>query len=110
MIAAALRCAAAIRRVGGEAVLVRGEERLLFPASLQPRVADAADYADELGVGSVYFYTLYAPWDSGGSLLEAGDCVEWMGSRYYVQRTEIYTVSGEPIYRWAVVCRESGEG
>lgn len=107
MSAEALRCAAAIRRVGCEARLLRGEEGIPFPASIQPRPDASGEAADPLGIGGVRLYTLYAPGDSPET--EAGDAVECLGVRYRVLRAEIHCLGGEPVYRWCVLRRECGE-
>lgn len=109
MNAAARRCAEAIRRVGGEAVLVRGELRDTFPASLQARKASEPD-AGPLGCGMARYYTLYMPRGTAGERVEAGDTVLFHDGRYTVCRVENMIIGDEAAYRWAVVRRQAPEG
>lgn len=98
------RVAAAIRRVGGEAVLVG--EGVAFPASLQPRLEGAEEFGDPLGMGSPEYYTLYAPWGTAADNLKTGDSVAYRDGRYRVMKTRTLDLKGQPVYRWAVVRRE----
>lgn len=108
MSAVARRCAAAIRRVGGEAVLARERLREAFPASIQPRLSGWEPDGGPLGVGCVEYYTMYIPCDTAGDLLEYGDTVTFRESDYQVCKVETMYLSGVPVYRWAALRRESG--
>lgn len=105
MNAAARRCAAAIRRVGGEATLARGDLRVRFPASIQPRLTAAEPDGDPRGVGGAEYYTMYIPCDTPGDQLEPGDTVEFRQSAYHTRRVETMHLQGKPIYHWAVLRR-----
>lgn len=112
MSAERLLCAKAIRQVGGEMTLIRagegGEERISFTGSLQPRPSEAGPWADPLGVGQEALYTAFIPFGSEGGAMAVGDSIEYRGERYHVQRKETYTLSGAPLYHWAVLRKESG--
>lgn len=103
-----MRCGAAIRRVGGEAYLLREERRVPFPASIQPRLSAVEPEGDPLGVGAVELFTLYAPIGTAGDGLEPGDTVEFRGGWYRARRVETLCLSGAPAYHWAVLRREGG--
>lgn len=106
MSGAALRCAAAIRRVGGEAVLEREHLRVPFTASIQPRSGEE-ETAGPLGTARRALYTLYAPLEDGGELPDEGDTVRFREERYRVLRAETMFLSGKPVYRRAVLRKES---
>lgn len=88
MNALARRCAAAIRRVGGEAVLVREDLREAFAASIQPRPGGWEPEGDALGVGGAEYFTIYSPCGTAGDWMTLGDCVSCHGENYRVLRRE----------------------
>lgn len=109
MSAVGRRCAAAIRRVGAEVTLVRADLRAVFPASIQPRKSGWEPDGDPLGIGCAEYFTMFAPCGTQGDRLVCGDTVEFRQDRYHVLRVETMCLSGMPVYRWAVLRRETGE-
>lgn len=109
MNSAARRCADAIRRVGGAAALLKEGERVLFSASIQPRLSEREEDSSPLGIGQPCTYTLFTPWSGAGQALAAGDRVEYQGLHYYVCQVSRQDFQGEPVYRWAVLRQESGD-
>jgi hypothetical protein len=104
----ARRFAAAIKAVGGTAYLVRGDERVAFAASVQPRLTVEERDSEPLGTGAVRLCDLFAAAGDCPALAE-GDAVEWQGQTYYVLRAEVFALGDEPLYYRAAVRRGAGQ-
>lgn len=105
---AAVRCAAAIRRIGGSCTLIRGAECFVLVASLQPMNTANEPEAGPMGFIDPSHYNMYSSAD--GPRPVCGDVVEYGGFRYSVRSCEIVFFAGQSAYYRAILRPESGEG
>ena len=97
----------AIFRIGEHAALMRGDELFSFRASIQPRFSGGGDASGPAGWGAAGRYMLYAPADAPAIL--AGDEIMCRGNIFHVTKAEDIHLSGELVYRQAMLMGEESE-
>jgi hypothetical protein len=96
----------AIRRIGENVTLKRGDCAVIFPASIQPRFSAHTDASAPAGWGGAGRYALYATADA--PTLKAGDEIICRDRSYYVTQADSVYVSGGLLYQKATLYGEEG--
>lgn len=104
--------AGAIKSCGGYGVLHKKDgSSEPIAVSVHRKQDDSTDTdSTRLGIGSAGWYSIYTPCGGAGDSLEAGDCVEYVGERYFVLEVQDNYLSGEVVYRQAVARKEMDGG
>lgn len=102
----AARFAFAIQRTGSLVDLVGSNPSASFYASIQPRKQTQDTQASPLGFHSTSDYTLYASADGVAGTLAAGDQIQANGQFYRIIHTQVFTLAGQALYRWAILRKE----
>jgi len=96
----------AIRRIGEDVTLKRGETSADFPASIQPRFSAVNDVSGPGGWGGAGRYVLYSSADA--PILKAGDEIVCRGVSYQVMQAETIYLSGGLLYQKAALYGQEG--
>ena len=96
----------AIRRIGENVTLKRGEASVTFPASIQPRFSAGNDVSGPGGWGGAGRYVLYSSADA--PILKTGDEIICRRSSYQVIQAETIYISGGLLYQKAALYGQEG--